>query len=870
MSGDTTNDDNVVPNTNEAIEFLKQWPAGMPHLTAIHIDPETKQKGLIEARAFTTPVKWDEVRAWIDARQGKANLYFTVNGLLRPIHKKALKTDMSDVVALHVDIDVPSGEDQDAVAEKLVERILSHDPPPSVVIMSGGGAQAFWILNESDRLGLNGDEAACEQAERYTRGLEDSFSSERGAKADRCHNVDRIMRLPGTINVPDAKKVEKGRKPALAKLVLDNYARTYPLSTFKQADDKNAMVPIAPGAQPGAGGAAASAPKNGRINVRLDWDEIDKLSTASPIDINDLRAAGVEEHALLSLQYGDNLGKLHTYHANIGHRVSEGQMGSYSEVFLAIATSLLKAGLGYSEAASVLKNPNFGGTKHVQGKAKESEKRRAIERAIGKAAGDLALKAAREAATRAGMPMWRDCKDEAGLYPAPTMANAIIGVEALGIRCSYDMFHDKMLLSYDGSDEQVLSVPFGEYSDNTLMIIRDVIDRKWRFDPLEKNLFDAVRALALRNKFDPILDYLQDVQTQWDGVPRLDTWVMKYLGCEDTPLNRAIGCVTLIGAVRRARQPGCKFDTITVLEGPEGTRKSGVIEALAGKENFSDQTILGVSDKEAQELLGGVWLFECAELSGMGRKDVEHVKAFATRTIDRARKAWGRNVEWQARRCILLATTNDKRYLLSQTGNRRFLPLETTVIDLEGIIADRDQLWAEAAYREAAGESQFLDASLWAAANEAQEERRVTDPWEDTLAQMPVFVTESDGVGRQDHRILWPTTMAEEGDVLCVATSTILNYVLRLPASQQTPVAGKRVANIMERIGWKRKKNGLVQIQKNAVRGYFRAMPSGWKEEMQRTDAVSDGKGARDKNLGPGARGLGSAPEGGDQNKIPF
>ena len=106
-------------------------------------------------------------------------------------------------------------------------------------------------------------------------------------------------------------------------------------------------------------------------------------------------------------------------------------------------------------------------------------------------------------------------------------------------------------------------------------------------------------------------------------------------GCEDTPLNRAIGRLMLIASVRRARAPGCKFDQICVLEGGEGLDKSTAIRALAGDENFSDQSVLNVSDKEAQEQLEGIWLHELADLTGLKKAEVERVKAFASRQVDR-------------------------------------------------------------------------------------------------------------------------------------------------------------------------------------------------------------------------------------------
>jgi predicted P-loop ATPase len=218
---------------------------------------------------------------------------------------------------------------------------------------------------------------------------------------------------------------------------------------------------------------------------------------------------------------------------------------------------------------------------------------------------------------------------------------------ALGVVCSYDEFHDRMLVG--GHPIQQWA---GELTDAVNVVLRQAIIDRFELDPGKDNIADAATALCLENCFDPVLDYLDGLD--WDGKPRLGTWVINYLGAADTPLNRAMGKLALVAGVRRVRQPGCKFDHILTLEGIEGTMKSTSIVILAGAENFSDQTILTASDKEQQELVRGVWLFEIADLAGMKRAEVEKIKAFATRTHDRARPAYGRRRVDAPRRCIRL------------------------------------------------------------------------------------------------------------------------------------------------------------------------------------------------------------------------
>jgi hypothetical protein len=228
----------AIGDTTQALAFLRSWPAAFPHLVAI------SNSGLIEARAFTREDLCDNgpVAKWIDERQGRANLYFSVNSLRSPIDKKAAKTDVEEVVALHSDIDAPSKVDQEAFAQHATSALLKFEPKPSVIVKSGGGVQAFWILEADDRIPILGDESNAEAAERYTRGIKDLLASQ-GLTADSsCHNVDRILRLPGTINLPNKTKIDKGRKTALATLAHFSEA-VYPLSTFTPAAPKRSVSP---------------------------------------------------------------------------------------------------------------------------------------------------------------------------------------------------------------------------------------------------------------------------------------------------------------------------------------------------------------------------------------------------------------------------------------------------------------------------------------------------------------------------------------------------------------------------------------------------------------------------------------------------
>jgi predicted P-loop ATPase len=277
------------------------------------------------------------------------------------------------------------------------------------------------------------------------------------------------------------------------------------------------------------------------------------------------------------------------------------------------------------------------------------------------------------------------------------------------------------------------------------------------------------------------------------------------MGAENTELNRTIGQLVLVAAVRRVRKPGSKFDQIVVLEGVEGTNKSTAIEILAGKDNFSDQTIIGLSDERVQERLAGKWLYEIADLAGMRKADVDLVKAFASRVNDRARGAYKHFATEAARRCVFFATTNEPTYLKSQTGDRRFWPIRVNRIDIDALRRDRDQLWAEAAQLEAQGVSIVLPEHLWSVARTEQAKRQEQDPWDDILTDVKGEVH--------------PAT-DREGSEERIATTTLLRACLGLEPDRVTDRDSKRLGYCIRRLGWDGPK--MMRIGGKLVKGYRR------------------------------------------------
>lgn len=177
----------------------------------------------------------------------------------------------------------------------------------------------------------------------------------------------------------------------------------------------------------------------------------------------------------------------------------------------------------------------------------------------------------------------------------------------------------------------------------------------------------------------------------------------------------------------------------------------------------------------------GIWIYELCELEGLSRADTNKVKAFASRAVDRARPAYARFREDKHRQNIFVGTTNDDKYLRDTTGNRRFWPVKTGTIDLAGLERDRDQLWAEAAYWEAKGESIQLSQDLWQVAAKEQESRLEDDPWMHSLSEVR---------GKQ------------MGEYIRISSSDLLTLVLAIPAERQQQYHLKRLAQLMRKLGW--------------------------------------------------------------------
>lgn len=354
---------------------------------------------------------------------------------------------------------------------------------------------------------------------------------------------------------------------------------------------------------------------------------------------------------------------------------------------------------------------------------------------------------------------------------------------------------------YDGGE-------VGEWGDFDDTMSTDWLGANCQITRLKSALVaEGVQAVAQLNARNPLVDYLKECKAKWvkDGrKPRLDTWLIEYLGAggaepDDTAADIAareaylalVGRMWLKGAVARALRPGVMFQYVLILEGQQGLGKSSALAILGG--DWAMDTPFSLGDKEGWETLQGVWIVEIAELDAMNKADIRTAKTFFSRRKDRFRLPWARRTKEFPRAFIFGGTTNENEYFRDRTGNRRYLPVHCrrhfSRAELE---RDRDLLFGEAVVAFEAGERLYFNTEEEAAMRIEQSRRMRQDPWFGRIAR-------------------WLKDPARAGEADPITINRLLANALQMEISRADEHGhATRVGHVLAELGYQRKENKSI------------------------------------------------------------
>jgi putative DNA primase/helicase len=314
------------------------------------------------------------------------------------------------------------------------------------------------------------------------------------------------------------------------------------------------------------------------------------------------------------------------------------------------------------------------------------------------------------------------------------------------------------------------------------------LNNNYAFEPTIMKVHTAVRIVATSHPYHPVRDYLRGLE--WDKRCRLDSMLARHLGSPETPLTAVLGMKWAIGAVARIMDPGCKVDTMIVLAGKQGIKKSTWLSTMAVKTLWFSDSSIEFRNKDAYQSLPGVWIYELSEMHSAKRSDNSAVKAFLSSRVDRYRPSYGRCTVDVPRQTAFVGSTNEAEFLTDPTGARRFWPVPVEEVDLDLARSERDQIWAEAVAAYDAGEQWWLTQAEGEELAVESERYYQSDPWEAIVA----------------HHLLGEdeTTITE---ILCGP--------LDRPKSAQNKSDQMRLGGILSKLGWSKRRK-----QSDGVRAY--------------------------------------------------
>lgn len=369
--------------------------------------------------------------------------------------------------------------------------------------------------------------------------------------------------------------------------------------------------------------------------------------------------------------------------------------------------------------------------------------------------------------------------------PAPLLNNVLMALEReeeCGARLVFDDFQATILIADEGSSN------WRPFDDQDYTLIRSTLEKR-RFAALESSLVkEAVKLHCKYHRIDTAIEWASTLQ--WDGVPRIESAMVRYFGAADTAYSRAVGRYLFTAMAGRCLTPGEKTDMIVVLQGEQGIGKSIGVAALAPTPETYANIAMTTLDADTARILRGRLVAEIDELRGLRTAGREHIKAWVTRTSDTWVAKYNEFTNTLPRRATLIGTTNEDDILSDPTGDRRWLPIHVESVDVAAIKRDRDQLWAE-------GIALYLTEGVaWEEANrlagDVREHFKDVDPWMGVIANWLRDAAAADTRG--------------EWALRGVALHEVAEGALHMSIERLTSSVSRRIAGVLRELGYERRR----------------------------------------------------------------
>lgn len=393
----------------------------------------------------------------------------------------------------------------------------------------------------------------------------------------------------------------------------------------------------------------------------------------------------------------------------------------------------------------------------------------------------------------------------------PTATNAVLAVrrpDLLGWRVAHDDFKDEVMIAAEGAGggrAGGTGPGWRAMRDADMVGVRMELERLG-FKTVPKELArDAVVKVCAENAIDSAQLWLTGLErgagSAWDGVARVDRFLVDYFGCADTEYVRACGRYLWTALAGRVLDPGCQVDMIVTLAGGQGLRKTSAIGAMVPGAEFAIEVDFGQKEEDTARRMRGALVGEVAELRGLRSKDSDAIKKFITRRWEQWVPKYKEFSTTFPRRLVFVGTVNPDSlgFLGDETGERRWLPVEVSRADVAGIASAREQLWVEGAALWRAGGVAWQDAERLAAP--MHEKYAMSDMWEDRVCGWLDGVDElGEGVANDSGQ-----KIASRGEAPRGFSLDDLASGLGLSFSTQSMLTQKRLGAILRKLGYEKR-----------------------------------------------------------------